>query len=1163
MDENINFSNIATSVADNMRRTAADKSLSLASSAWDEIAALIKDFTNVSIDDYPDFNTRNYGYMLRLLTLGAYDKRLTQAMMDSGNYVAPDGMSDRYSPQANRPNYVRNLGLDYMEYATSARLDELSGKNTTRQHGSQEQTGYSLYPRESLSNRSDADSQGASLTNAIGVWNTDDGDTTSNTSNYSNTKGLLYKMQRLFDAGKIHTLVGRFGTNTDGHKGPESSGDAKTNPWGESKGKNLLTEEAENNGYAYNVNGYENPYCRVWTYHHQYDTYAKLIRPFGDDDEKFDLKKIHQWENFDSPLGGETYKWKGKEGGADWDKSVLSSPSGMVKIAPKYKGGGQKNVHPKDVMFSIENLAWKDYDPYSFEKCLSWEQRGPLGGRIMWFPPYGLEFSEQAQVSWNQMSFIGRGEKVYTYTNTDRTGNLSFLMVTDHPSILDYSLKADEQPERSKKMTDTDWYRFFAGCSSGVFDKAEPTYLTDEYLQTGATEVIEVEKEVPPELEKPTDSIVEVEFNVYFPNNYSGWLDTADDHSNVNSIAYLIAGRGAEKDNQRNGNQWDLGSKSNSWNDKILKLWEDDGRSDSPLGYEMGSSGISYSGQQDTDKILGCGAPKVGWSKNTEHKEYVVNEDKKYSYRVNGRYQWEIWRGKWGDERNVDSYPDTVKNTYGQNLTERGDWDDSVSMELNSALTNQDVPDSFYTFAEIALVMNYISADEGKPYNQRILKQLTDTLGTQGVERAQELYERIKDMKLISIFSEGFAPSSVKGRDQTQKQITESRNTFLALDRAHTVFDWVRKCKKEWGGMTNTAHEPGRIENIGEIESVNSAKEKKLRRAHVKLTFKTENVQPAHEVTAADDNGATKYIGWTNVGQTSTGLKIYTYSGTNEASMKKYGNGQWVETSPDSGKLIKYEEYTTVARAVEVGNGTYEFTKEVRKPGAEPVNDGNGERNTLRYDQEYHFFKEMQKNDPVTFKKFTDKIKYFSPAFHSMTPEGFNARLTFLHQCTRQGATITASDQESREGWGTANNLAFGRPPFCVLRIGDFYNQMIVINNISIDYRVSDGITWDMNPEGTGMQPMLCKVSINFNFIGGGDMGGPVRRLQNALTFNYYSNTSLYDNRADRVAYGDDDGKTNYETMGGAENNKYHVLNDGGYYTAQMYKPPVDVGTIE
>ena len=200
--------------------------------------------------------------------------------------------------------------------------------------------------------------------------------------------------------------------------------------------------------------------------------------------------------------------------------------------------------------------------------------------------------------------------------------------------------------------------------------------------------------------------------------------------------------------------------------------------------------------------------------------------------------------------------------------------------------------------------------------------------------------------------------------------------------------------------------------------------------------------------------------------------------------------------------------------------------------------------NKLRYDQEYHFYKKFEQDHPAAYDTFRNKRKYVNPVFHSMTPEGFNARLTFLQQCCRQGNTKTMSDR----GGKTANNRAFGRPPFCVLRLGDFYNQMIVIDSISLDYSVSDGLQWDMNTEGNGVQPMLCRVNINFKFIVGGDITGPVRRLQNAMSFNYYANTSFYDNRADRVAYQE----TNWKTMGGAGNDQVDI--DKSYaYISKMY----------
>jgi hypothetical protein len=39
---------------------------------------------------------------------------------------------------------------------------------------------------------------------------------------------------------------------------------------------------------------------------------------------------------------------------------------------------------------------------------------------------------------------------------------------------------------------------------------------------------------------------------------------------------------------------------------------------------------------------------------------------------------------------------------------------------------------------------------------------------------------------------------------------------------------------------------------------------------------------------------------------------------------------------------------------------------------------------------------------------------------------------------------------------------------------------------------------------------MMATVNINFKFIGGSSMAGPVSRLQNALQHNFFANTELY-----------------------------------------------------
>ena len=139
------------------------------------------------------------------------------------------------------------------------------------------------------------------------------------------------------------------------------------------------------------------------------------------------------------------------------------------------------------------------------------------------------------------------------------------------------------------------------------------------------------------------------------------------------------------------------------------------------------------------------------------------------------------------------------------------------------------------------------------------------------------------------------------------------------------------------------------------------------------------------------------------------------------------------------------------------------------------------------------------------------------------------------------------------------------------MRLGDFYNQLIVINNLSISY---DPLVWDLNVEGIGVQPLIANIQLSFSFIGGGDMTGPVRRLQNAMSFNYYANTRLYDNRADRIErqWSDktcgaiqhdeiiDDDKYKYYTSNefkdtyNTTNSENNEVKSSSFYTTQMYK---------
>ena len=167
----------------------------------------------------------------------------------------------------------------------------------------------------------------------------------------------------------------------------------------------------------------------------------------------------------------------------------------------------------------------------------------------------------------------------------------------------------------------------------------------------------------------------------------------------------------------------------------------------------------------------------------------------------------------------------------------------------------------------------------------------------------------------------------------------------------------------------------------------------------------------------------------------------------------------------------------------------------------------------LRID-ETRYFDFIGEEYPEYFETISEKIKYFHPGFHSTTPEGLNTRTTFLQQCTRQGPSVY--DKEDSNGI-KPQNLAFGRPPICILRIGDYINTKILINSVNISYNVGSTPQWDLNPEGIGVQPMMADVTLSIDIIGGQSLQGPISRLQNALSFNYYANTEMYERRSDSL----------------------------------------------
>lgn len=1018
------------------------------------------------IGDFPTFNQYMYSCMYRLMLININEKNITLNMLGANAYDGGDSRKIGTPPE--RPPYSEEI--NYLNFA-----DKLSYAGGTKEYSTREKEGN--YPYTEYYNLYPDDTNKGTFNNK---WSTD-----------IDRNSILYKTKRLFNENKVNTIISQFGTNCgDGtpdkpRKGVRYDGQIRTQ-FGESHGRNLLTRNAEYNNTPENINGYMNPYCRVWTHHHKMDRYSRAMRPFDGDHEK-----IHHWEMFNIEDDNK-WGWKSKQNDG-WQYSVMNKDTGFINITPSYQnGGGNNNIHSKQCMFSIENLAWKDYDPYAFDQCLSWEQRGPMGGRIMWFPPYDLQFSETASAQWTPSTFIGRGEEVYTYTNSTRTGTLSFIMLTDHPSITDYvtwyqpnsdSYEGGTQRMEitdgnvssvtNNKVNDTDWLRFFAGCDKDfIFERAVPTPLTDEGMQiveNNDDENINTENSK----NDTEEEIIKAGIYIFYPNNYSGQYDRSIDRNSViDPIVYLLAGRGCQK---------------NGAND--IPIDWDNFDEENALGYEMGDKSVSYGldvtieGNVNLTNSTQFTEDKNVIAYNRMDKDYDINNDVKWYYRIDGDY---VPAG------------DRVKNTYDQVLvTSSGAYDANPSTntnywDLESHHLNSDVNvvKQYLNIKDNEEVKLFSLVDFACAYSKlkgytKMENYLRNKFDLSSVDQILTLFE---EYELSSIISKGNAPNDGINPTNDGKDTKFKRNENLAFERNRTLVLWLSKfkeCKK----FSADDKDVSEVKPINQYNN-NGIENKSARYAYAELVFKKTRVTTATDNNNSDIN---QYVGYSYYSTDDEGHKMY----------KDNNNRVWVEVD---GKLKLRDFYLTDVAGQDKD----------KKNNADNI---KYQSNKLRYDQEYHFYKKLEREHPAVWTKLTDKLKYFDPAFHSMTPEGFNARLTFLNQCVRQGNTLTMSDSIG----STANNLAFGRAPYCVLRVGDFYNQMIVIDSINIDYKVSDGLQWDLNDEGIGVQPMLARVNINFKFIGGGDLAGPVRRLQNAMSFNYYANTRLYDNRADRMVYNPDE----------------------------------------
>lgn len=827
---------------------------------------------------------------------------------------------------------------------------------------------------------------------------------------------LLAKTNRLFKKGAIRTLISRF---NDDKNTEYSLVQTSVSNHGVSRGRNLL-KKFEGLGGTDFMNRNLSKYCRVWTMAHQYREYEDAIRgqglEFTHDAQQTLLESIGQrdvryWTRYSVLNNNGTVNIAPSKNNADNSVFVTSKSSLKKSCKDELIGGGDANMHK--YMFSIENLAWKDSD--EFITLLNSSQRGPNGGRIMWFPPYNLQFDEQVTPEWESHSFIGRGEQIYSYKNTMRQGTLKFTMLIDHPSTVDVFVHENKNVYPDEH--EMDLLRYFAGCGQLPVEKntERKKIEVDVECPLPDPKIGEVPEEDVPEVVVPPP-LCTLEFYVFFPNNYSG-MDYGTEVKDNAKIKYANSEEG--------GNSYSQDAMAIS---PIEYLVHGHGTqvTDNGPGYEMSEKPL-YSYEKDWDK--------VDYTKDC------------YPYAV----AYDTRKGMKAWHYRVDY--NTVQQNVGVSVESKGKRNNF--MDLNSFRLNSDIN-------QVRKISEGIMKNKEKPEDEENPHFLPDknayvlTLNDiYNILNSKSLsHKDLADLKEL-LFNPEIKVRSLSVKGYASSHGNKASNEKLAKNRATTVYNWLKD--SALGNLLKDV-KPGTEHEIITVSpkssSVSSEGAKKGRAVRVFMEFES-------AIKKADNNKPLEIEGANHV--INVALTGDEHKHENEA-------------------LSREEKCTHKTRREYLINLAVAHN-------------------------EYKYFEDIAKQKSPLFDRIVDKIKYFDPAFHSVTPEGFNARLNFLHQCTRQGPTCSVSD---KDGFG-AGNLAFGRPPYCVLRIGDFYHTKIMIESVSIDYGDNQ---WDLNPEGAGVQPMLANVTLGFKFLGGSDIGGPISRLQNAVSFNYYANTSVYDDRA-------------------------------------------------
>ena len=670
--------------------------------------------------------------------------------------------------------------------------------------------------------------------------------------------------------------------------------------------------------------------------------------------------------------------------GRKFSYSVLDKTYNL-NIAP-LKNPGSTNIvdnKVKKYMFSIENLAWRTSDRPGFTyDDLPVCEKGPNGGRVMWFPPYDISFSDDSTPDFSSTNFLGRPEPIYTYKNTSRKGSISWKIVVDHPSIMNTIIQkqlAGSSKERVDSIVDS----FFAGCTK--YDMYE----------------------------------LGIKFNT---------IPTRD----LFTYQQIL-------NNPRLTNE-ELGQVA-------FEL---------PTNTELNTKGNSEGADSGKDGEGSNGTVKEATSE--PQPTDTLDEFLNYAF----------------------YFENDCPECYGTYAT-----------------TSTQPFDSWYSTYVNKKTTTYVTKAPEKVYvgNEEFSKNGVQSFFTDVIEGnfTKIKTDFLSKLKEVIIDKGGTVKITLQGSASAPATVGYNKN--LSLRRVDSVKKWFNNQTLGDKKVSDLIKEQLlTIDFNATGEQTVIPKSTSNNNTSVDCSIDIKQGSATGPVTSASQWWSVPAMACRRVGMTKIEAKVPP------------------EKTPDPQPAVTTDKTTTDPSKIEESGNTSNTIKPTPNLTIEQKIKEGISKKILRFlFSECDYFEVIKETDPMIFDSIKEKIKYFNPAFHSTTPEGLNARLTFLNQCVRPGQTIPVIGPDGRPKYNDALNTSFGAPPILILRMGDFYHSKIVPTSLGITY---DPITFDLNPEGIGVQPMIAKITLGFNFIGGHGLKEPVEELQNALSFNYYANTEIYDERA-------------------------------------------------